>query len=65
VGRPEPQERQRLERAKQLLELTSLPVYAVADKAGFRSPFSFATRFKKRTGLTPTAYRAQRRRAGR
>jgi len=51
-------EQQRVERAKQLLELTSLPVNAVSRHVGFRSQFYFATRFKKLTGLTPSAYRA-------
>lgn len=55
-------ERQRLERAKQLLELTSLPVGAVAREVGFGSQFHFATRFRKLTGTSPTAYRAARRR---
>lgn len=54
-------ERQRIERAKQLLELTSLPVAAVAAEIGFRSPFYFSTRFKLLTGSTPTAFRAARR----
>jgi len=54
-------ERQRLERAKQLLELTSLPVNAVAREAGFESQFHFATRFRASTGTTPSAYRAARR----
>ncbi len=53
-------ERQRIERAKQLLELTSLPVNAVAREVGFDSQFYFATRFKRLTGLTPSAYRASR-----
>jgi len=54
-------ERQRIERAKQLLELTSLPVNAVAREVGFESQFYFATRFRKSTGLAPSAYRELRR----
>lgn len=53
-------ERQRIERAKQLLELTSLPVNAVARDVGFESQFYFATRFRTLTGLTPSAYRSSR-----
>lgn len=54
-------ERQRIERAKQLLELTSLPVAEVAREVGFGSQFYFATRFRRSTGTTPTSYRALRR----
>jgi AraC family transcriptional regulator, arabinose operon regulatory protein len=50
-------ERQRIERSRQLLELTSLPVNVVAREAGFESQFYFATRFRAVTGLTPTEYR--------
>jgi AraC family transcriptional regulator, arabinose operon regulatory protein len=52
-------ERQRIEHAKQLLELTTLPVAAVAAETGFRSPFYFASRFRKLTGTSPTGFRAQ------
>jgi AraC family transcriptional regulator of arabinose operon len=51
-------ERQRLERAAQLLELTSLPIQAVAAQVGFTSQFHFAHRFHQRLGTTPSAYRA-------
>jgi AraC family transcriptional regulator of arabinose operon len=51
-------ERQRIERAQQLLALTSLPVKAVATEVGFPSQFYFATRFRALTGLTPSGYRA-------
>jgi AraC family transcriptional regulator of arabinose operon len=54
-------ELQRLERAKQLLGLTSLPVYQVPQQAGFESQFYFATRFRKVTGRTPSEFRASRR----
>lgn len=50
-------ELQRLERAKQLLERTSLPVYEVARQTGFESQFYFATRFRKLTGRTPSELR--------
>lgn len=53
-------ERQRVERAKQLLASTSLPVHAVARAVGFDSQFYFATRFRRLTGRTPSAYRASR-----
>lgn len=51
-------EHQRLERAKRLLELTTLSVQAVASEVGFASQFYFATRFKKVTGQSPSAFRA-------
>jgi len=54
-------EGQRVARAKQLLASTSLPVHAVAREVGFDSAFYFATRFRKLTGRTPSAYRAHRR----
>jgi AraC family transcriptional regulator, arabinose operon regulatory protein len=51
-------ELQRLERSKQLLTLTTMPVYEVARQCGFGNQFHFATRFRKLTGRTPTAFRA-------
>ncbi|HZP81534.1 MAG TPA: arabinose operon transcriptional regulator AraC [Chthonomonadaceae bacterium] len=56
-------ELQRLDRARQLLELTSRSVQAIATELGFDSPFYFTARFKRQTGLSPRAYR-QRRREG-
>jgi AraC family transcriptional regulator, arabinose operon regulatory protein len=53
-------ERQRIERAKQLLEFTALPINKIATEVGFESQFYFATRFRRATGITPTAYRASR-----
>ncbi len=54
-------ERQRLGRAKQLLEVTLLPVNEIARQAGFESQFYFAARFKKLTGRTPTEFRSWKR----
>ncbi len=51
-------ELQRLGRAKQLLEITLLPVQDIARQAGFESQFYFAARFKKLTGRTPTEFRS-------
>jgi AraC family transcriptional regulator of arabinose operon len=50
-------EQQRLERAKQLLEVTTLPIRAVGQQVGFASQFHFATRFRKRLGMSPSGYR--------
>ena len=51
-------ERQRLERARQLLEVTSRSVKEIAYEVGFENPFYFTLRFKRLTGLSPTRYRA-------
>jgi AraC family transcriptional regulator, arabinose operon regulatory protein len=53
-------EAQRIDRAKQLLELTSMPIKAIAEEVGYRSPFHFATRFKRLTNETPSEFRSQR-----
>jgi len=49
--------RVRIERIKQLLSQTDLPIYNVARKSGFDSSGYMSTAFKKRTGLTPGEYR--------
>lgn len=48
---------QRLTMAMQLLDLTSRSVAAIAREVGYRDPLYFSTRFKRHTGLSPTAYR--------
>jgi len=50
--------RLRLERAKRLLRETDLPVIEVAAEAGWSSLGHFTTTFRRRTGMTPTRYRA-------
>jgi AraC family transcriptional regulator of arabinose operon len=50
-------EQQRLDRARQLLELTSRPIQAIAEEVGFGQPFYFTLRFKRLTGLSPRDYR--------
>lgn len=57
-------ERQRLERAKQLLESSSMPITAIAQVVGFTSQAYFSTRFKMHTGRTPTEYRGRDERVG-
>ncbi len=54
-------EQQRLGRAKQLLEVTLLPVSEIARQAGFENQFYFAARFKKLTGRTPSEFRSWKR----
>jgi AraC family transcriptional regulator of arabinose operon len=52
-------ERQRLQAARQLLELTSRPVAEVARAVGYDDPLYFSTRFRRHTGWSPTAHRAR------
>jgi AraC family transcriptional regulator, regulatory protein of adaptative response / methylphosphotriester-DNA alkyltransferase methyltransferase len=47
----------RIDRAKELLTYSELPISAVAAAVGIpRSPY-FVTLFKKKTGSTPASYR--------
>jgi AraC family transcriptional regulator of arabinose operon len=50
-------ENERLERAKQLLELTAYTVQQISAQVGFDNPFYFTRRFKKHTGHSPRDYR--------
>ncbi|MFQ3620969.1 MAG: AraC family transcriptional regulator [Spirochaetales bacterium] len=47
----------RLERAKQLLKETDMPIREVCNSAGFLNYSYFITYFKKYTGITPKEYR--------
>ncbi|MFZ3469634.1 GlxA family transcriptional regulator [Streptomyces sp. 4.24] len=49
---------QRLHRAREILETTSLPVDQVAVRSGLGTADSLRTHLVRSTGLTPTAYRA-------
>ena len=53
----------RLNRARHLLASTELSVSEIADQTGFDTVFYFSRAFKKKTGATPKAYRAQARRS--
>ena len=48
---------ERLDRARQLLEVTPATVSAIAREVGFENPFYFSRRFKHRTGLSPREHR--------
>jgi AraC family transcriptional regulator len=48
---------QRIERAKQLLVKTRLPIIDVALAVGYVNHSHFSTQFRKLVGITPTAYR--------
>jgi AraC family transcriptional regulator of arabinose operon len=53
-------EKLRLERAMQLLRMTSRTVDSIATEVGFCDAKHFARRFRTLTGLSPTVYRAER-----
>ena len=52
----------RMEKAKELLEHTSLKNYEIAERVGFADPHYFGISFKKMTGKTPTEYAKGKRR---
>jgi LacI family transcriptional regulator len=52
--------RAHVERAKHLLEHSTLPAKAVAQRCGFGSAERLSVIFRRYTGLTPTSYRKQR-----
>ena len=54
--------RTRMEKAKELLENTTLKNYEIAEKVGFSDPHYFGISFKKMTGCTPTEYAREKRR---
>jgi AraC-like DNA-binding protein len=47
----------RIDRAKEMIDSTSLPVDAISRLAGFRTRTHFHAAFKKIVGVTPTRYR--------
>ncbi|MET7285204.1 helix-turn-helix domain-containing protein [Streptomyces sp. NPDC005573] len=55
---------QRVERAKELLETTTLPMDRVAGACGLGTADSLRAHLVRRTGLTPSAYRTQFSRRG-
>lgn len=48
---------ERIARARQLLKDTDLSMQDIADQVGFQSAANFATAFRERMSVTPTAYR--------
>jgi transcriptional regulator GlxA family with amidase domain len=49
--------RQRVERARHLLESSDLPIDQIAGSSGFGAPSSFRQHFRAITGVSPAAYR--------
>lgn len=52
--------RLRLEKAKQMLTATTVPVVSIATSCGFRSPEYFSSVFRRYVGLSPGTYRASK-----
>jgi transcriptional regulator GlxA family with amidase domain len=50
-----------VERAKELLTTTDLPVSAIADAAAFGTRMTFFRAFKRATGMTPDEFRSRQR----
>lgn len=48
---------QRVEEARTLLAVPTLPIAVVARSVGFRTPSHFSTTFRRITGFTPSGYR--------
>jgi transcriptional regulator GlxA family with amidase domain len=47
----------RLEEAKQLLEITDMPIDAVANEVGYEDGSFFRQLFRRKVGLSPHVYR--------
>ena len=50
-------EQKRLDRARDLLACTSLPIMQIASELGFSDQFYFSRRFRQANGMSPTAFR--------
>ncbi len=54
-------EEQRFSHAAQLLRRTAMSIDEIARECGFSDPFYFTNRFRRRQGMSPTAFRAKAR----
>jgi AraC family transcriptional regulator of arabinose operon len=52
-------EHQRIGRAREMLQFTSMSIQEVAAEVGYDDPFYFSTRFRRATGLSPRRFRMQ------
>ena len=52
----------RIEKAKSLIENSSLTIAEISDMTGFASQSYFSTAFKSFTGMTPSQYKQEKRR---
>jgi AraC family transcriptional regulator, transcriptional activator FtrA len=55
-------QRERMYRARELLEATDDALYAIAEQCGYRSLETFRAAFRRVVGASPSAYRARFRR---
>ena len=53
---------ERMRAARVMLKTTGLPIHQIAEACGFRSPEYFVQVFRSAEGLSPTAYRGNKRR---
>ena len=51
-----------MDKAKELLENTTMKNYEIAERVGFADAHYFGISFKKMTGCTPTEYARENRR---
>lgn len=56
---PDYVEGRRMERAEDLLRMTSRDIATIARSVGYEDPLYFSRRFKARTGLSPRAWRSR------
>ena len=49
----------RLDKAKELLSITDMPINEIAYDIGYNDPLYFTRTFKKKNGISPTAYRVK------
>ncbi|MFX8016085.1 helix-turn-helix transcriptional regulator, partial [Acinetobacter baumannii] len=52
----------RIDKARELLESTDLPIIEIAAQVGYDDPSYLARLFRREVGVTPAAYRRERRR---
>lgn len=55
----------RMDKAKELIEQTTLKNYEIAERVGFSDPHYFSISFKRATGMSPTEYAKEKRKNGR